>query len=189
MEPEVTLRPGDYVFYEDIESDEQAKAIADAFIAAGAAKGIGYPYLENNQKWSILTWSLTGNVSRSSTWFAHNFGRRRLYPDQILGRNPDTVTTDEVNTPNHYKRSTSPKLAEVRGALLEDHDGDIEELECIEAMLSCLSTVDQIRGYLRGNSFKYRWRYEDKERVKSLKKASWYDRKLEKLEEIEEKHT
>lgn len=93
---------------------------------------------------------------------------------------------DEVNQPSHYKRRTSNLLRVVRAELLED--GDIDNLECIEAMLSHFSTVDQIRGYLRGNSFKYRWRYEDKDRVKSLRKAGWYENKLEQLEEIVEEH-
>jgi hypothetical protein len=94
---------------------------------------------------------------------------------------------DEVNSPSHYKRVSIDVLRTVRSALLEY--GKAEDLECIEAMLSNLSTVDQIRGYLRGNSFKYRWRYEDKDRLKSLRKARWYEDKLEELEEIVEDHS
>lgn len=94
----------------------------------------------------------------------------------------------EVQSPSHYRRDCGPLIAEIRGKLLESHDRDIEDLECIEAMLSMFNTVDQIRGYLRGNSFKYRWRYPDKQPVASLKKADWYEDKLIKLEEAVEEH-
>jgi len=55
-------------------------------------------------------------------------------------------------------------------------------LEAIEAMASMLS-IDELRGYLRGNSFKYRWRYTHKNGIEDLKKAQWYEKKLLKLEE------
>jgi|TARA_R110001583_G_scaffold25011_12_gene91015 hypothetical protein len=65
---------------------------------------------------------------------------------------------DEVNSPAHYK-----------------NQGDIE---CIDAMESMLSR-EEIIGYLRGNSFKYRWRCRNKgSAVTDLKKAEWYERRL-----------
>lgn len=88
---------------------------------------------------------------------------------------------DAVNHPSHYKREAGPLLIKVRGALLDD--ADIVDLECFEAMINMFPSVDQIRGYLRGNSFKYRWRYEDKGGLQDLRKARWYEKKLEKLEE------
>lgn len=91
--------------------------------------------------------------------------------------------TDQVNHPSHYQREASPLLQAVRGALLEDPD--TLNLECFDAMINMLPSVDQIRGYLRGNSFKYRWRYQDKGGLESLKKAKWYEKKLERLEEAE----
>ena len=50
-------------------------------------------------------------------------------------------------------------------------------------MVSML-TVDEIRGYLRGNSFKYRWRYTHKNGIEDLKKAEWYEKKLLRLEDV-----
>lgn len=88
---------------------------------------------------------------------------------------------DAVNHPNHYQRKADPMLIAVRDALLEDVD--YVNMECFDAMVNHLSSIDQIRGYLRGNSFKYRWRYQDKAGLQDLKKARWYERKLEKLEE------
>ncbi|GGX91082.1 hypothetical protein GCM10007160_18200 [Litchfieldella qijiaojingensis] len=208
MEPKaVTLKPGDCVLYRDIESHEQAKAIADGFIAAGATAGIGYPYLENEEGWKCIYWCKESNgVSRNCFELSLNEHDcyRRLTPEQVIishpvkpqtsirGHRADFVIVDEVNQPSHYKREADDKLIDVRDAILsmdKNDPPDILNLECIEGMVSCLSTVDQIRGYLRGNSFKYRWRYEDKDRVKSLKKAAWYERRLEKLEEVEEKYS
>ena len=62
---------------------------------------------------------------------------------------------DMVNHPGHYKGKLDPLLAAVRGALVEDVDGI--NIECFEAMVSMM-TIEELRGYLRGNSFKYRWR-------------------------------
>lgn len=94
---------------------------------------------------------------------------------------------DNVNSPSHYKQSASPLLAEVRGALLTE-DFDPEQMECFDALINMLGTVEEIRGYLRGNSLKYRWRYLEKAGVESLKKAEWYEKKLEKLEGVVAKH-
>ena len=89
---------------------------------------------------------------------------------------------DAVNHPSHYQRRHAPAvLAHVRGALLDDVD--YINMECFDAMVNMLESVDEIRGYLRGNSFKYRWRYRGKAGVQDLKKARWYEKKLEKLEE------
>ncbi|KXK67282.1 hypothetical protein BC89_33045 [Pseudomonas monteilii] len=70
-------------------------------------------------------------------------------------------------------------LAAVRGALVEDVD--TINIECFEAMVSML-TIEELRGYLRGNSFKYRWRYQKKAGIQDLEKAEWYEKKLLRLE-------
>ena len=88
-----------------------------------------------------------------------------------------------VNHPNHYTAQTSPLLAHVRDALLEDDGVDPINIECFEAMLSMLPSVEEVRGYLRGNSFKYRWRYPLKGGLIDIKKAEWYEKKLRLLEE------
>ena len=65
---------------------------------------------------------------------------------------------DDVNSPAHYSAQ-----------------GDIE---CIDAMESMMSR-EEIIGYLRGNSFKYRWRCRSKDNaVKDLRKAQWYENRL-----------
>jgi len=65
---------------------------------------------------------------------------------------------DDVNSPAHY--------------------ADQGAVECIDAMESMLSREEFI-GYLRGNSFKYRWRCRDKgNAVKDLRKAHWYENRL-----------
>ena len=65
---------------------------------------------------------------------------------------------EDVSSPSHYAQQ-----------------GDIE---CIDAMESMLSR-EEIIGYLRGNSFKYRWRFRSKgNAVKDLRKAHWYENRL-----------
>jgi hypothetical protein len=67
---------------------------------------------------------------------------------------------DAVNNPAHY------------------NTGSIECIDAMEAMLS----EEEFIGYLRGNSFKYRWRMRHKESaVKDLQKAQWYERKLQNI--------
>jgi len=73
---------------------------------------------------------------------------------------------DDVNSPAHYSSQ-----------------GDIE---CIDAMESMMSR-EEIIGYLRGNSFKYRWRCRDKgNAVKDLRKAQWYENRLLELLKAQE---
>jgi len=65
--------------------------------------------------------------------------------------------TDMVNKPPHYNQGS---------------------VECIDAMESMLSKEEFI-GFLRGNSFKYRWRYQHKDNpIKDLFKAEWYEKRL-----------
>lgn len=90
---------------------------------------------------------------------------------------------DTVNLPRHYKKEASPLEIAVRAALTDNGDIDPLNLECFEAMLSMLSP-EEMRGYLRGNSFKYRWRYRYKNNIEDLKKAAWYEKKLLRLEEV-----
>lgn len=87
---------------------------------------------------------------------------------------------DAVNHPIHYKQDVDKFTATIRDAVLEG-DVDMLSIECFEAMVSMM-TVEELRGYLRGNSFKYRWRYQKKAGVQDLQKAAWYERKLLRLE-------
>ena len=61
--------------------------------------------------------------------------------------------TDAVNHPRHYAKN-----------------GGIECIEAIEASMD----ADVFHGFLKGNVMKYVWRYEDKNGLEDLKKASWY---------------
>lgn len=71
---------------------------------------------------------------------------------------------DEVNKPQHY------------------NEGSIECIEAIEASMSAA----EYKGYLKGNTIKYLWRYRYKGKPgQDLQKARWY---LTKLEEAEKKY-
>ena len=67
-----------------------------------------------------------------------------------------TCPTDPVNRPKHY----------VNG-----------KVECIDAIEAALGPAEFI-GYLRGNVFKYLWRYKLKNGLEDLNKANWYLKKL-----------
>ena len=65
-----------------------------------------------------------------------------------------------VNSPDHYNSG---------------------KIECIDAMESMLSREEFI-GYLRGNAFKYQWRFLHKGKAQEdLKKAQWHLNKLQSL--------
>ncbi len=64
--------------------------------------------------------------------------------------------TDPVNHPSHYASGG---------------------IECITAMEASMSP-EEFQGYLRGNIFKYCWRFRDKNGVQDLQKARWYIDKL-----------
>ena len=70
------------------------------------------------------------------------------------------VEKDAVNNPSHYASGG---------------------IECIDAMQAML-TREEFIGYLRGNIFKYQWRYKLKNGIEDLKKAQWYANRLIELE-------
>ena len=72
------------------------------------------------------------------------------------------TASDMVNHPPHYAG-----------------EGSIECIEAIEAQL----TLEEFRGYLKGNIAKYVWRERHKGKD-SLKKAAWYLDRLNKLDAI-----
>ena len=66
---------------------------------------------------------------------------------------PGTMAAnDPVNSPSHYASGG---------------------LECITAMEASMSP-EEFQGYLRGNIFKYCWRFKDKGGLQDLHKANWY---------------
>jgi hypothetical protein len=70
---------------------------------------------------------------------------------------PGTPQVDNVNRPSHYNYG---------------------KIECIEAIQESM-TPEAFKGYLKGNTLKYLWRYERKGKsIEDLKKAEWYLRKL-----------
>lgn len=71
---------------------------------------------------------------------------------------------DNVNNPDHYNTGS---------------------VECIEAIEESM-TIEEFRGYLKGNAMKYLWRYNYKGKPEEdLQKAQWY---LNKLTDIVKKN-
>lgn len=79
-----------------------------------------------------------------------------LFPEDWEEVFDEQISSDPVN-PQHYKNG---------------------EVECIEAIKSAVVGKDGFAGYLVGNLIKYVWRYENKNKVEDLNKASWYLNKL-----------
>ena len=84
---------------------------------------------------------------------------RNKHP-QLVKKYEDFVKEEEedvVNSPSHYNYG---------------------KIECIEAIEESM-TPESFKGYLKGNTMKYLWRYERKGKsVEDLKKAQWYLNKL-----------
>ena len=97
-------------------------------------------------------------------------------PDQHpLFPTKDEPKVAEAAMTKSYKFKTSWGDKDVNSPAHYAQQGDIE---CIDAMESMLSK-EEIIGYLRGNSFKYRWRCRSKgNAVKDLRKAQWYENRL-----------
>lgn len=72
---------------------------------------------------------------------------------------------DPVNSPSHY--------------------ADGNGIECIEAIEASM-TVEEFKGFLKGNCQKYLWRYTKKNGAEDLKKAKWYLDRLIAIREMEE---
>jgi len=76
----------------------------------------------------------------------------KKYEDYLVN-NPDEQTEDMVNHPKHYAYGS---------------------IECIEAIEESM-TIEAFKGYLKGNTMKYLWRYERKgKHAEDLEKAQWY---------------
>ena len=94
---------------------------------------------------------------KESQWFC---GRSvPAFSDLVdkVSRYVEPLEEDPVNKPSHY------------------NEGAVECVEAIEASMSS----EEFKGYLKGNTIKYIWRYDYKGKpVEDLRKARWY---LEKL--------
>ena len=73
---------------------------------------------------------------------------------------------DPVNSPQHYA----------------DSFGGVQCIEAIEASMS----MEEFKGFLKGNVQKYVWRYAQKNGAEDLKKAKWYLERLITLREMGE---
>ena len=88
----ITLRPGDYVLTADIKDEEEFIAVRDAFVKAGAKKGVCWPHENEDGIWPIFGW----DVARGETnrWHEHNkLGLRQLTVAQALGTNKPAFTS------------------------------------------------------------------------------------------------
>ena len=121
----------------------------------------GYSYCYPHGIWSDII--LSDIKGRDVFWSRHTLPEELPFIDDepLQSLNDqyaeiEKVRQDIINSPGHYADST---------------------IECIDAM-EAMMTPEQFIGYLRGNVFKYQWRYEKKNGIEDLKKAQWYLDKL-----------
>ena len=106
-------------------------------------------------------------------------------------RNPVNISNEldtdpclsHVYSPGHYSKRPDTLLKAVRGALVEGKEPTSEYIETFVKIINSLGSVEEIRGGLRWNSWKYRDRYLEKNGVEDLLKAAWYENKLLILEQ------
>ena len=111
---------------------------------------------------------------RLNKWHRNGPDQHPLFPTKDEPAMPEAKMIDSY-TRQGYKFKTSWGDEDVNSPAHYAAQGDIE---CIDAMESML-TREEIIGYLRGNSFKYRWRCRSKgNAVKDLRKAQWYENRL-----------
>tara|TARA_B100000497_G_C7541699_1_gene327851 strand:- start:257 stop:670 length:414 start_codon:yes stop_codon:yes gene_type:complete len=119
--------------------------------------------------------------SRINKWHRNGPDQHPLFPTK--DENMPEAKMASSYTRQGYKFKTSWGDEDVNSPAHYSAQGDIE---CIDAMESMMSR-EEIIGYFRGNSFKYRWRCRDKgNAVKDLRKAQWYENRLMALLEKEE---
>ena len=86
------------------------------------------------------------------------------------------TTKSDRNTP--FPRSIDDATPDEWDTVSRPHHYNTGNVECIEAIQESMDKAE-FKGYLKGNIFKYVWRYEYKNKpVEDLRKAKWY---LERL--------
>jgi hypothetical protein len=76
------------------------------------------------------------------------------------------------------KKSTAERLLPRFDPVDKPEHYNSGKVECIEAIKASMSE-EEYKGYLKGNTIKYLWRYQYKGKpVQDLKKAQWYLNKL-----------
>lgn len=121
--------------------------------------------------------------SRINKWHRNGPDQHPLFPTKDEKMPEEKMTSSYVFTRQGYKFKTAWGDDDVNNPT---HYADQGAVECIDAMESMLSREEFI-GFLRGNSFKYRWRCRSKgNAVKDLRKAQWYENRLLSIIEEEE---
>ena len=85
-----------------------------------------------------------------------------------------------THTAGYYNHKRLAKMAEEESKQMVEEPPHYNKgnIECIEAIQESMS-LQEFKGYLKGNAMKYLWRYTYKNKPKEdLEKAQWY---LERL--------
>ena len=111
----------------------------------------------------------------------NNYNKKGMTDQESIDALDTKMETDIFKKYNHqteHIKNVSEQLKDNVNSPVHYNSGKVECIEAIEAML----TPDEYIGYLRGNSFKYRWRFRYKGKpVEDLQKADWYEARLEEF--------
>lgn len=165
-----------------VSSEAESKEAQELFFK------LGYEWLGSNRKYVcgriglIFTTVVYGrNIISLNEGNTYHFPNHKEITLPELRAMVNQDQDEPFLTPETTLNDQYAKIEEVRQALRDNvnnpsHYAD-SAIECIDAM-EAMMTPEQFIGYLRGNLFKYQWRYEKKNGIEDLKKAQWY---LEKL--------
>jgi len=97
-----------------------------------------------------------------------------------------TLKMDDLNT---IDLTTPQEREAIEDGLYDNVEKPIHYnvggIECIEAIKASMTEIE-FRGYLKGNTEKYLWRYTYKNGLEDLKKARWYlDYLIAEMEQVD----
>lgn len=121
-------------------------------------------------------WDALNRKLRTNNWL------HRAKTHRVEGKTMDIL--EDINKTYSYNHNGYAKKEPKVDVVNNPSHYNTGNIECIEAIEESMSTAE-FKGYLKGNTMKYLWRYDYKEKpVEDLKKARWYlDRLIKSLEE------
>ncbi len=102
-------------------------------------------------------------------------GTEMFLPSEMATVSPSPDPTDEASEDKPEDKESLKSLDNVNHPSHYCKGG----IECIDVIKSALSP-EEFRGFLRGNVLKYQFRANDKNGLEDIRKAGWYQARLEK---------
>lgn len=118
------------------------------------------------------------NITENVVLMSGIVSRRKINILEIGCDDDYYVIASCVDVDKEEHMSDMNKLADDYNNVTRPYHYTQGDIECIDAIKASM-TDEEFKGFLKGNSLKYLWRYENKNNpVEDLKKAKWYLDKL-----------